>query len=139
MPNNYPNSSDDKLTDEAKTLAAKLSEGTAQIKDKVSEYGRKAADAIDQNLDSAAAGMDKAAAKLHEKAENLPGVDKISSLTHSAADKLSDTAEYVREHDVDTMMADVKRMVRNNPGPSLLAMGVIGFLAGRAFRSNRIE
>lgn len=139
MPNNYPNSSDDKLTDEAKTLATKLSESTSQLKDKVSEYGRKAADTIDQNLGAAATGLDKAAATLHEKAENLPGVDKISSMTHSAADKLSATAGYVREHDVDTMMSDVKKMVRNNPGPSLLAVGVIGFLVGRAFRSNRIE
>ncbi len=139
MPNNYPDSSEDKLINEASAAGAKLSENAAQLKDKVSEFGRKAADTIDQGLGSAASGLDKAAATLHEKAENLPGVDTISGLTHSAADKLSATAGFVREHDVETMMSDVRRMVRNNPGPSLLAVGVIGFLVGRAFRSNRIE
>jgi hypothetical protein len=34
------------------------------------------------------------------------------------------------------MMADVQALVKNNPGYSLLAAAVIGFLAGRAFRSN---
>lgn len=139
MPNNYPDSSEDKLINEATAAGGKLAETTTQLKEKVSELGRKAADAIDQNLGSAATGLDKAAATLHEKAENLPGVDTISGLTHSAADKLSATAGYVREHDVDRMMADVKTLVRNNPGPSLLAVGVIGFLVGRAFRSNHIE
>ncbi|MGC4050235.1 MAG: hypothetical protein QM757_12695 [Paludibaculum sp.] len=66
-------------------------------------------------------------------------METISGLTHSAADKLSETAEYVREHDVDTMMTDVKKVVRRNPGPSLLIAAVIGFLVGRAFSSNRIE
>lgn len=139
MPNNYPNSPEDKLTEEAKALGSKLGEGTSELKEKVSEYGRKAADKIDQNLQSAAAGLDRAAATLHEKADNPPGVKTISGLTHSAADKLSETAEYVREHDVDTMMTDVKKVVRRNPGPSLLVAAVIGFLVGRAFTSNRVE
>jgi hypothetical protein len=34
------------------------------------------------------------------------------------------------------MMADVETLVKNNPGRSLLAAGVIGFLVGRAFSSN---
>jgi hypothetical protein len=33
-------------------------------------------------------------------------------------------------------MANVETLVKNNPGPSLLAAAVIGFLAGRAFSSN---
>jgi hypothetical protein len=34
------------------------------------------------------------------------------------------------------MMADVETLVKNNPGRSLLAAGVIGFLVGRAFSNN---
>jgi hypothetical protein len=34
------------------------------------------------------------------------------------------------------MMADVETVVRRNPGPSLLVAGALGFLIGRAFRSN---
>ncbi|QOY86725.1 hypothetical protein [Paludibaculum fermentans] len=139
MKNQYPEASDNKLVDEAAAIGAKLAERTTQLKGSASELGRRAIDAIDQNLGSAANGLDKAAATLHEKAENLPGVDTISGLTHSAADKLSATAGYVREHDTERMMTGVKRLVRNNPGPSLLAVGVIGFLVGRAFRSSNSE
>ena len=60
----------------------------------------------------------------------------VTSLAHATADKLTSTASYVRDHDVNQMMADVETLVKNNPGPSLLAAAVIGFLVGRAFSSN---
>jgi len=34
------------------------------------------------------------------------------------------------------MMSDVAELVKRNPGPSLLAAAAIGFLVGRAFRSD---
>jgi hypothetical protein len=139
MQNTFPGSFDDRQADESSTLGAKLADSTMQLKDRVSELGRKAVDAIDQNLDSAAGGLDKAAATLHGRADNLPGVEKVSGLAHSAADKLSATAGYVRDHDVKRIITDAKTLVRNNPGASLLAVGVIGFLVGRAFRSSNIE
>lgn len=139
MPNNYSGSFNEKLADESSALGAKMSDGATQLKDKVSELGRKAADAIDENMDSAAGGLDKAAATLHGRADNLPGVETLSGLAHATADKLSATAGYVREHDVDKIMADVKTLVRNNPGPSLLVAGVVGFFVGRAFRSSDIS
>ncbi len=80
--------------------------------------------------------MDRAAATLHGRAENLPGVDKITGLAHTAADKLSAGAGYFREHDVERIKEDVKTLVKNNPGPSLLVAGVIGFFLGRAFLSS---
>jgi ABC-type transporter Mla subunit MlaD len=139
MPNNYPGSFNDTLADESSTLGTKLSDTTTQLKNKASDLGRKAADVIEENMESAAGGLDKAAATLHGRADNLPGVEKMTSLAHSAADKLSATAEYVREHDVDRIMADVKSVVKKNPGASLLAAGVVGFLVGRAFRSSNSE
>jgi hypothetical protein len=34
------------------------------------------------------------------------------------------------------MAADVEQLVKNNPGPSLVAAAVVGFLVGRAFSHN---
>ena len=124
------------VEDDSSALGEKLSDTATQVKDKVSDLGRTAADKIDENRDAAAGGLDKAAATLHEKAESLPGGEKVASLAHATAEKLSSTADYVREHDVNRMMADVETLVKNNPGPSLLAAAVIGFLVGRAFSSN---
>jgi ElaB/YqjD/DUF883 family membrane-anchored ribosome-binding protein len=126
----------DPLADQSSTVGGKLSDTAAQVKDKVSDLGRTAADTIDENRGAAASGLEKAASALHENAGSLPGGEKVSSLAHAAAEKLSSTAGYVREHDVNRMMADVETLVKNNPGPSLLAAAAIGFLVGRAFSSN---
>lgn len=122
--------------DTATAVTEKVNEVASQVKDKVSDLGRSAADRIDANRGAAASGLESAANTLHEKAESLPGGEKVASLAHSTADKLSSTAEYVREHDVKRMMADVEQLVKNNPGPSLLAAAFIGFLVGRAFSNN---
>jgi ElaB/YqjD/DUF883 family membrane-anchored ribosome-binding protein len=114
----------------------KASEAASQVKDKVSDLGQTAIDKIDENRSAAASGLKSAASALHKNAENLPGGEKVTSLAHSAADNLSSTAEYVRDHDVKSMMADVEQLVKKNPGPSLLAAAVVGFLVGRAFSSN---
>ncbi len=126
----------DPVQDDSSTLGEKISDTATQVKDKVSDLGRTAADKIDENRGAAAGGLEKAASALHEKAESLPGGEKVTSLAHATADKLNSTADYVREHDVNRMMADVETLVKNNPGRSLLAAAVIGFLVGRAFSSN---
>ena len=117
-------------------LGEKLSDTATQVKDKVSNLSRTAADKLDENRDATAGSLNKAAAALHEKAESLPGGEKVTNLAHATAEKLSSTADYVREHDVNRMRADVETLVKNNPGPSLFAAAVIGFLVGRALSSN---
>jgi ElaB/YqjD/DUF883 family membrane-anchored ribosome-binding protein len=122
--------------EEPTTVSEKVSGAASQVTSKVSDMGRSAADKIDENRGAAASGLEKAASALHEKAESLPGGEKVSSLAHATAEKLSSTADYVREHDVKGMMTDVEALVKKNPGPSLIAAAVIGFLAGRAFSNN---
>jgi ElaB/YqjD/DUF883 family membrane-anchored ribosome-binding protein len=59
---------------------------------------------------------------------------KISSFGRQAADAIDDNINaataFVREHDGSRMMRDLKRVVRNNPGPSLIAAIAVGFIAG---------
>src|SRR4051812_32705362 len=119
----------------ASGVASQVSEVASQVKDKAAELGRTAVAKIDENRDTAATGLESAANVLHQNAASLPGGEKVSELAHSAADKLCSTADYVREHDVKSMMNDVEQLVRKNPVPSMLAAAALGFLAGRAFRS----
>ena len=126
----------DRVEGDSSTLGEKLSDTATQVKDKVSEMGRSAADKIDENRDAAAGGLDKAAAALHENAESIPGGEKVTGMAHATAEKLSATAGYVREHDVNKMMFDVESLVKKNPGPSLLVAAIVGFLVGRAFSNN---
>jgi ElaB/YqjD/DUF883 family membrane-anchored ribosome-binding protein len=109
-----------------------LSERAAQVKDKVSDMARTAADTIDKRRSTAADGLETAASTLHEKAGSLPGGERVNELARTAAEQLSSTADYVRTHNVSRMMTDVETLVKNNPGPSLVAAAVFGFLVGRA-------
>ena len=108
-----------------------------QTKRKLNEFGATAADKLDQNRGTAAAGLEGAAETLHRKADQLPGGEKVSDLARSAADKMSATADYVRRNDFGDMMEDVELMVKKNPGPALAVAAGLGFLIARAFSSDR--
>ena len=104
-----------------------------QTKSKLTEFGSAAVEKIDQNRGAAAAGLEGAAETLHQRADQLPGGEKVSSLAHSAADKLNATADYVRTNDLSGMMDDVEQLVKKNPGPALAIAAGLGFLVARAF------
>jgi hypothetical protein len=95
--------------------------------------GQAAADKIDAGRSTAAGGIDSAASALHSKADSLPGGESVKSAAHTTADALSSTADYIRENDVKSMLTDVQKIVKNNPGPALLTAAVLGFLVARTF------
>ncbi len=106
----------------------------SQSKPKASSgLGNKAADTIDQGRQTAAGGLESASSALHERADNLPGGEKVASAAHATADALGSTADYIRENDLQSMMQDVQKLVRNNPGPALLTAAALGFLIARTF------
>ena len=111
------------------TASSKISRAKAEA----SGLGQTAADKIDDNRSAAAGGLESAASALHQKADSLPGGQSVKGAAHTAADALSSTADYVRENDVKSMLADVQKIVRNNPGPALLTAAVLGFLVARTF------
>lgn len=113
-----------------------LSESTyragEQVKGKISEIASATAEMVNQNRGNAAAGLEVAAETLHQQADRLPGGERVTEIAHSAADRLSDTAEYVRDNDLYTMVEDVEHLVKKNPGPALAFALGLGFLVGRA-------
>jgi len=108
----------------------------SKVTDKVTEMGTQVKDKVDANRNVAAQGLEQAASTIRDKADSLPGGETVTDLAHTAADKLTATAGYVRDTDVNTMMADVETLVKKNPGPALMAAAVVGFLVGRAFSGN---
>src|SRR3954453_17078873 len=115
----------EETTDAARAMGDKVSDMASQVKDKVSDLGQTAAQKIDQNRGAAASGMETAASTLHEKADSLPGGERVTTLAHNAAERLNSTAEYVRQHDMNAMMSDVERFVKNNPGPALVGAAFV--------------
>jgi ElaB/YqjD/DUF883 family membrane-anchored ribosome-binding protein len=133
-----PGTFDDRADGEStvEKVKATVSDTAEKAQEKVEEVGRAVQGKIDENRGPAADKLQGVASSLHEKAESLPGGEKVASIAHSAADKMEATAEYVREHDVQDMMADLENFVRRHPGQSLVAAAAVGFFLGRAFKSD---
>jgi ElaB/YqjD/DUF883 family membrane-anchored ribosome-binding protein len=131
MPNKS-GSPGDVATDTFESVRDDFSTRAGEVKSKVSDMARTAADSIDQTRSAAARGLDTAASAIHDQANRLPGGDRVSGLAHSAADGLSSTADYVRSNDLNRVRGDVEALVKDNPGPALLAAAAVGFLIGRA-------
>lgn len=135
MPNNAT-SFGSHVAEEAMTLGDKLSDSVTQIRDTVTSLGTAAAHKIDENRKAAASGLKKAASTVHENAGTISGGDQLTKMAHSAADALDSTGNWVGRHSTSKLMSDVSTLVKNNPGPSLLAAVVVGFFVGRSFNSN---
>jgi ElaB/YqjD/DUF883 family membrane-anchored ribosome-binding protein len=111
-------------------MKEQISEKASDVKESVTDLGRRTADKIDESRSSAAGALDKTASSLHS------GSDQISGIAHSVADKVQATADYVRRTDVRGMAEDVQDIVKRYPGQSLAAAAILGFLVARGLRGN---
>jgi ElaB/YqjD/DUF883 family membrane-anchored ribosome-binding protein len=108
-----------------------------RAQDKLGQAGRSVVEKIDANRGPAADKLDTVASTLHDSADFLPGGETVTNLPHRAAEKVEATAAYVREHDVRSMMGDMRACIREHPVQALLTAGAAGFFLGRALRSGR--
>jgi ElaB/YqjD/DUF883 family membrane-anchored ribosome-binding protein len=114
-------------------MATPNADSLGAAKGKAAEMGQKAADKIDENRGAAASGLESAASALRERADTLPGGEKVANAAHATANAVGVAADYVRDNDVKAMMADVQTLVKNNPGVALLTAAALGFLIARTF------
>jgi len=112
----------------AASMKKNIADRTDEAKVSLNDLKRKAADKLEDSCQSTAKALEWTAANLHSRA------NQISDFTHSAADRLQDTAKYFRESDVEHMADDVQKVVRRYPGRSLVAAAILGFLIGRGLR-----
>ena len=110
---------------------------TDTVREKGNELGRRAVAAIDERRLGVADGLEGTARTLHTKADSLAdGGERVSKVAHDVADKVDNASRYIRDKDAKDMLADVETMVRKHPARSLLAVLAVGYLAGRALRSD---
>ena len=93
---------------------------------------QKAGTKMESGRAAAADRLEDAASSVRRRADELPGGPRVQNFAHAAADRMSSTADYVRDADARRLRGDVETMVKNNPGPALLVAAMFGFLLGRA-------
>lgn len=129
----------DRIEPDAKTrvkdAASQVKEAASQAKAKASElahkasdYGKSALDKVDEKRTTAASALDSTASGLRSSGE------RVTHWGDAAANKIEDTARYLREHDTRSMASDFEATVRRNPGPSILIAAAFGFLLGSAMK-----
>jgi phage-related protein len=113
-------------TKEMASSAAEKIEGVA------STVGHKAEEAVD----TVGAGMKSVAGAIREKA---PASGILADAASGIASGLDTGGSYLQEHNIHGMAKDVINLVRRYPLESILAVAGIGFLVGRASRSNHVN
>jgi ElaB/YqjD/DUF883 family membrane-anchored ribosome-binding protein len=98
----------------------------------MADMGRTASETVDDARHTAGERLVSAASAVEDRIDRLPGGPRIKRVAEAAVQRLGSTAEYVRSHDAKHMLADVERMVKNNPGPALVIAAACGFVIGRA-------
>jgi ElaB/YqjD/DUF883 family membrane-anchored ribosome-binding protein len=106
----------------------------SHAKSTAAEWGRSAATSVDRNIKSAAGALENTAHALRDRA---PATGKVNEIATATADKIENTARYLRDHDTRDMVAGVESMVRRNPGAALASALAVGFLIGTAMRRDR--
>ena len=58
--------------------------------------------------------------------------EAVDEARQTIAERLSSTTDYVRNIDAKRVLSNVERLVRDNPGPSLVIAAAFGFVIGRS-------
>ena len=106
----------------------------SRSREKAQAVGQAAANAIDQNRDSAARVLTNAASAISDGAKRLPPGTGVARFADTTAAKIDATARYVREHNAQQMMDEVTAFVKSHPGAAVVGAAVVGVLVGRGFR-----
>ena len=91
-------------------------------------FTRGAAERIESTRQTAVGALERTAASVHS------GADQISNIGHSTADRIQQTANHIRETDLNNMYSEVERTVRRYPGYSLAVAAACGFVLARLLR-----
>ena len=123
------------LSNGAAQVGEKIDDAASELKERASEFGRFAAQTMDETREGTAA-------TLKSTADSVRTCGHISSKTMTdlagkTAEQLESTANYVRDHDFRGMFGDIGRAIRRNPAPALIGALGLGFLLGSALKRSR--
>lgn len=118
----------------ASRVKQQISGTVEDAKEKAADLSRKAVNRVDAQREPAAGALDRTADTLHEQTDRW--ANTAAGAAHATADKIQNVADYVRSHDARAMVDDAGELVRRYPAQTLVAAATVGFLVGRAFRSN---
>ena len=104
-------------------------------KEKAGQVAEQVSTKADAGIDKAAGGLDKAAEMLRQRGEQMGGQGSgVQSVAATAATRLDNAAQYLRDKDTDQLVADLEDLVRRKPAQTLLVAAGVGFLLSKVVR-----
>lgn len=135
-------SSTDNMMDKAKDIAGNAQDKLADVGSTVRDKAAGAKDSLADMLESGAdrlrqrAGSGQLAGAAGTGSVDVDGNSRVSQLSGKLASGMDATAGWLRDADLDQLRSSVERQVREHPGRTLLIAAGLGYLIGKAFRSN---
>jgi len=123
--------------DNTEKLRDNVEDITSRAKDRANQWTKTASDSLGQQRENAAAGLQRAASTVHEKAASIPGGPRAEKAAHRFAEGMETTAAYLREHDFADMRDDLINVCRRHPAQALISAAAFGFLLGTAIKRKR--
>lgn len=123
-------------SDIKKTAHTALVDIGTKAKSKAQTIAQAAADTVDQNRGTVAQVLTNATSTIRDGATRFSGGKGVIRLAETAAEGIDVTAQYVRVHNAQQMMADLKQFVRGHPVASVVGAAIVGVLASRRFRKH---
>jgi hypothetical protein len=130
----FTSTTDENLNARFNDARERVSDIASRVRDKAGHVAETVSEKLDQQRETAAGSLRRAASTIHQNAQNIPGGPKVVHLTHRLADGMESTASYLRDHDVNQMGTDALNVCRRYPGQTLIAALALGFLLGRSRR-----
>ena len=119
---------------EAPMAASPAPESTSDVS-RIPEPRSETPSSLAGNLSCAAARVKSTAASIQERTAELPAMRTVRRTFRGAAENFNHAIRYVRHHDAQDMMDDVKEGLGRYPTPCLVTAALAGFLVGRVLKS----
>jgi hypothetical protein len=125
----------------AGAAGGKLADVGSTVREKAGTAKDKLADALESGAERLRSRSQTGAGTLvSATADGSTAIDaegKIAHVSDKVAGGMDATAEWLRDADLDSMKVGLERQVKEHPGRTLLIAAGLGYLIGRAFRSNQ--
>lgn len=120
----------------------RLADVGSTMKEKASNAKEKLADALESGAErlrerAGTTGGATLAGATGEGTTAIPADGRVAQVSDKVASGMQSTADWIREADIADLKQGIEKQVKEHPGRTLLIAVGLGYLVGRAFRSNQ--
>lgn len=123
----------DKAVDKATGLKEAAKDKAGKFRDKAADLKATLADKLEAGAEKLRAHQTSSYAGATETGSTAIPQDKLAQVNDKIAAGMQNTADFIRNADLDNMKQGVEKQVKEHPGRTLLIAAGVGYLLGKVF------